>query len=425
MATMLIQGGRVIDPANQLDQLLNLVIENGAIAEITTGNPRTDEVIMAQGMIVSPGLVDLHVALRDPGGEEDEGTASGTKAALAGGFTTIAALPDTNPVVDNRASAEFVILQAERAGYCRVVPLGAITRNHQGEELADLGQLAAGGAGGFTDANRAVQSAEIMRRALEYARMLNRPIFAVPQDATLSAGGLMHEGYFSTVLGLRGIPAAAEEIMVGRDIALAELTGGHVHLMNISTRNSVEELKRAKGMGIRVTADVTPHHLAMTDASLVNYDTNLKVLPPLRSQEHVDALMEGLRDGTIDSISSDHRPFASEKKSREFDQVPFGVSSIETALAVVATVLVDGGLLDWPDLLRLLTVNPAKILGIDAGTLDIGRPADLALIDPAAHWIVDTRQFYSRGHNTPFQGKTLRSRVMMTIVGGEVRFSRQ
>lgn len=425
MASLLIQGGRVIDPANQVDQLLNLVVIDGVIAELTSGCPKTDAVISANGLIVSPGLVDLHVALRDPGYDEDEGTASGTKAALAGGFTTIAALPDTLPVVDNRASAEFVVLQAERAANCRVVPLGAITRNHDGAELADLGQLAAGGAGGFTDATKAVQSAEIMRRALEYARMLGKPLLSVPQDPTLSAGGLMHEGYYSMVLGLRGIPAAAEEIIVARDIALAELTGGHVHLMCLSTRNSVGEVRRAKSLGIRVTADVSPHHLALTDAEMVTYDANLKVSPPLRSREHVDALIEGLVDGTIESISSDHRPFAAEKKSRELDHVPFGVSSLETALAVCAMTLIEPGHLDWPDLLRLLTCGPARILGLKAGTLSIGSAADITLIDPSATWTVDTNQFHSRGHNTPFQGKTLSGRVLQTIVGGEVRFRRQ
>jgi dihydroorotase len=423
MSSLLIRGGRVIDASRDLDRIGDVLVRDGRIAAIGVDLGQADEVLDAVGCIVCPGFIDTHVGLRDPGYEEDETTATATAAALAGGFTTIAALPDTLPVVDNASAAEYVVLQAKRAGNCRVHPLGAVTRNHGGEELADLGQLARSGALAFTDAKSSIASAEIMRRALEYARMFDRPIFVHPHDPTLTAGGVMHEGYYSMLLGLRGMPAAAEEIFVSRDIALAKLTGGRIHLMSISTQGSVEQVRRAKQQGIAVTCDVTPHHLALTDAEMQNYDANYKVRPPLRSADHVAALFEGLIDGTIDAITADHQPCASEKKDRELDLVPFGIIGLETLLPLCVKTLIEPGRLTWPQLIGRLTTNPARILGLkDAGTLAVGVPADVTVIDPQATWTIDPSRFRSKSRNTPFAGWNVQGQVRAVTIGGEIRF---
>lgn len=422
MSSLLIRGGRVIDPGRDLDRTADVLIRDGRIAELGSIT-LADEVLEASGLIVCPGFIDTHVGVRDPGLEEDETTASATAAALAGGFTTIAALPDTRPVVDCASAAEYIVLQAKRAGNCRVHPLGAVTRGHAGEELADLGQLARSGAVAFTDAKSPIRSAEIMRRALEYARMFDRPIFSHPQDPTLTAGGVMHEGYYSTLLGLRGMPAAAENIFVSRDIALAELTGGRVHLMSISTVEAVEQVRRAKQRGIAITCDVTPHHLVLTDEAMQDYDANFKVMPPLRSAEHVEALIAGLVDGTIDAISADHQPWAAEKKDRELDQVPFGIVGLETLLPLCVKTLIENNRLTWPTLIARLTIGPVKVLNLrDAGTLAIGSPADVTLIDPSAPWTIDPQRFRSKSRNTPFGGWNVRSQIRTAIVGGVIRY---
>lgn len=423
MSSLLIRGGRVIDASRELDRVGDVIVRDGRIAEIGLNLGQTDEVLDATGCIVCAGFIDTHVGVRDPGFEEDETTATATAAALAGGFTRIAALPDTLPVVDNAAAAEYVVLQAKRAGNCRVYPLGAVTRNHAGEELADLGQLARSGAVAFTDAKSPIASAEIMRRALEYARMFDRPIFVHPQDPTLTANGVMHEGYYSTALGLRGMPAAAEDILVSRDIALAELTGGRIHLMSISTRGAVEQVRRAKQRGIKVTCDVTPHHITLTDADMQKYDANYKVRPPLRTEDHVQALFDGLIDGTIDAISADHQPWASEKKDRELDQVPFGIVGLETLLPLCVKTLVEPGRLSWLQLIAKLTTGPARILGwTEAGTLATGVSADVTVIDPQATWTVDPAKFRSKSRNTPFGGWTVPGQVKAVVIGGEIRF---
>lgn len=422
MSTLLIRNGRIIDPSQNLDRVGDLLLRDGKVVGLTDDGGAAEEILDATGCIVCPGLIDAHVSLREPGFEEDETTATATAAALAGGFTTIAALPDTLPVVDNRASAEFVILQAARAGNCRVVPLGAVTRDCAGQELADIGQLVEGGAVAFTDAKSPIQSAEILRRALEYTRMFHRPIFSHPQNPSLAAGGVMHEGYYSTLLGLRGIPAAAEDIRVGRDIALAELTGGRVHLMCVSTRKSIEQVRQAKAEGIHVTADVTPHHLILTDERLQTFDPNYKVDPPLRTPEHVAACIQGLKDGTIDAISSDHQPYAAEKKDRELDLVPFGIIGLETLLPICILALITPGHLTWPELIARLTSGPARALGIDRGTLAPGADADVTLIDPDLPWRIDPEAFRSRSRNTPFAGWEVRGRAKAVIVGGAARY---
>lgn len=422
MRTTLIRGGRIIDPSQNLDQVGNLFIRDRRIVGMEGTASLANEVIDATGLIVCPGFVDLHVALSEPGFEEDETTASGTAAAVAGGFTSVACLPDTDPVVDNRAAAEFIMRQAERIGRCNVFPLGAVTKNNKGEELAEIGQLVEGGAVAFTDAKRPIANSEVMRRALEYTRMFHRPILNHPQVPELINGGVMHEGFNSTLLGLKGMPAAAQDIMVGRDIALAEMTGGRVHLMCISTRNSVEQIRRAKSRGVNVTAEVAVHHLALTDEAMRSFDPNCKVDPPFRSQEHIDALIEGLKDGTIDAICSDHQPIAEEKKNCEIDLSPFGIIGLETLLPLCVRTLIEPGHLTWPELVAKLTVHPSRILGLEKGTLKAGADADITLVDPSAKWTFDPRQFRSASRNTPFGGWEVTGRAKTVIVAGDVRY---
>ena len=380
----LIRNGTIIDPASNIEAPGAVVIENGQIANVVLGDPEVsaDSVIDASGLLVCPGFIDLHVAVREPGFEEDETIQSASAAALAGGFTSIAALPDTNPVVDNRGSADFVKRQAERAGNCRVFPLGAVTKSNRGEELAEIGQLVEADAVAFTDAKSPIRNAEVMRRALEYTGMFDRPILHHAMVPELSEDGVMHEGFESTRLGLRGIPAAANDIMTGRDIALAELTGGRVHIMCVSTVDSVERIRIAQARGVAVTADVTPHHLLCTDSVMGSFDTLYKCNPPLRSAEHQEALIAGLRDGTISVISADHQPEAIEKKAVELDIAPFGLCGLETLLPICVETLVAPEHLSWSQLIACLTTGPASVLGIPHGTLSVGVDADITLIDP-------------------------------------------
>jgi dihydroorotase len=334
-------------------------------------------------------------------------------------------LPDTSPAIDTRAAAEFLKLQGERARNCRVLPIGAVTKETAGKELAEIGQLVDGGAVALSDGKKPIANAEIMRRSLQYASMFGRAIFNHPQVPELTDSGVMHEGYHSTLLGLRGIPAAAEQIMVNRDIELAELTGGRLHLMCITTGASVELIRRAKHKGVRVTADVAPHYLALTDESLRSFDSNYKVDPPLRSEEHIAALIEGLKDGTIEVISSDHQPYAEERKAGEILSDPAGIVGLETLLPLCVKTLVEPGHLSWSQLLAKLTFNPAKLLGlVDAGSFAMGAWGDVTIIDPDASWAINPATFQSRSRNTPFGGWTVRGRVEATIVGGDVRYQR-
>ena len=422
VTTILIRGGRIIDPSQGIDRVGNLALEGKRITGIDLPVVSADTVIDATGLIVCPGLIDLHVSLREPGNEEDETIATGTGAALAGGMTSVACMPDTFPVVDNRSEAEFIVVQGERAGNTHVYPLGAVTKNCAGEELAEMGQLVEAGVRAFTDGRQPVVNAEIMRRALQYAAMFDRPIFNRPQVPELVQNGVMHDGFTSTRLGLRSMPAAAENIMVGRDIALTELTGGRTHLLCISTRNAVEQIRRAKEQGIRVSSEVAVHQLALTDERLNTFDANFKVNPPLRTREHIDALIEGLRDGTIDVICSDHQPHAPEKKMRELDLVPFGIVGLETLLPICIQTLIEPGHLSWPQLIEKLTVGPSRVLGIDRGTLQTGKPADVTLIDPATRWRVDPARFRSKSQNTPFAGWDVQGRADTVIVNGQIRY---
>ncbi len=427
MSSLRIRNGRVIDPARELDAQQDLLIIDGKIVDekVFASKRPVDQEIDATGMIVCPGLIDCHVSFREPGFEEDETIATGASAALAGGFTTVAHLPDTLPVVDSRASAEFVVRQSDRAAQCRVVPIGAVTKNHVGEELSEIGQLIDGGAVAFSDGKRSISNPEIMRRALQYTSMWNKAILNHAQVPELVQGGHMHEGFQSTVLGLRGMPAAAEEIMVRRDIALAETSRGRVHIMSISSRRSVEEIRQANSRGIQVSADVSPHHLLLTDECLVDYNTNCKVDPPIRTEEHRQALIEGLVDGTISCISSDHQPLSEEKKSLEIDHAPFGIAGLETLLPLCVKALVEPGHLSWSQLICKLTHGPATLLGLDAGTLRPGSVADVTLIAPDESWSIKTDQFQSKSRNNPFDDMVVTGRVKQTIVEGEVRFSHQ
>jgi len=423
MSQILIAGGRVIDPSQGLDRVTNVLIDGGRIAALDVPANGQATILRADGRIVAPGLIDMHVHLREPGHEEDETIESGTASALAGGFTSIACSPDTDPPTDSQAAVEFVLHQAARADNCRVFPLACISKNRQGEELAEIGRLVEAGAVGFTDDSAPVYNPELMRRAIEYCLMFNKPVLNHAEARELTQGGQMHEGLVSLVLGLAGMPAEAEDVMVARDISLAEATGGRVHMMHVSSAGSIEALRRAKSRQVRITAEVCPQHFTLTDGCLRSFDTNYKINPPLRGQPHVDECIAGLTDGTIDVICSDHAPCAVEKKMQELDLAPFGVVGLETTLAVVITRLIEPGHLDWSDALAKLTINPARVLGIDKGTLAVGADADVTIIDPDIRWKVEPTRFVSRSRNSPFAGMELQGRAETVLVGGRVKWT--
>ncbi len=419
---ILIQGGRVIDPSQGIDRETNVLIRQGRIEGIDVMANGDTQIINAYGKIVSPGLIDMHVHLREPGREEDETIATGTAAALAGGFTSIACIPNTEPPIDTQGTVEFIRQKAQRADNCNVYVVGCVSKNREGKELAELGQLVQAGAVAFSDDGAPVYDAELMRRAFEYCLMFDKPILNHAEEQQLTRGGVMHEGLVSLVLGLPGMPAAAEDVMTSRDIALAEVTGGRIHIMHVSSAGSVDLIRRAKERGIRITTEVCPHHFTLTDECLRTFDSNYKMSPPLRGQRHVDACIAGLVDGTIDVICTDHAPHAVEKKMRELDRAPFGILGLETCLPLVVTQLIEPGILDWPTALAKMTINPARILGIDKGTLAVGADADVTIIDPQARWTVDVGKLRSKSRNTPFGGWTLHGRADTVIVGGRVKY---
>lgn len=422
MRRILITGGRVIDPGQNLDRVTNVLVEGNRIAAFDVTPGETDRIIDATGKIVCPGLVDMHAELREPGCEEDETIETGAAAALAGGFTSIACIPNTEPPLDSQASVEFVRHTAERARRCHVFPVACVSKNREGKELAEIGSLVEAGAVAFSDAARPITNSDLLRRALQYCLMFDKPILDHPEALELTQGGIMHEGQVSLVLGLLGMPAEAEDIMTGRNIRLAESTGGRLHLMNVSTAGSVELIRRAKGRGVRVTAEVCPPHFALTDQKLRGFESNYKLNPPLRSADHVAAVIAGLVDGTIDVIASGHTPRASEKKMQELDRAPFGMVSLETTLAMVITFLVETGKLSWPQALAKLTLNPARALGIPKGGLAVGCEADITIIDPQSKWTVQTEMFHSKSGNTPLAGMQLTGRASHVLVSGEPRF---
>jgi dihydroorotase len=412
----------VIDPSQGIDQVTDLVIRNGKILQVGDWNGPADEVIDVTGLIVAPGLVDMHVHFREPGDEQSETVASGAAAALAGGFTSVACMPNTEPALDTREAAEFVYLQADRARYARVYPVGAVTKGRAGKELSEMGQLVEGGAVAFSDDGFPVESAEIMRRALQYARMFDKPILNHPEVRDLTQGGVMHEGFVSMRLGLPGMPAVAEEIMVARDVLLAADTDGKLHLQHLSTAGSVELVRVAKRKGIYVTAEVCPHHLALTDEWMSSFDSNFKMNPPLRTRRDVEALIEGLVDGTIDVIASDHAPHAPARKELELDRAPFGVIGLETTLPICILTLIEPGYLSWSELIAKLTTNPARILSIPGGTLRPGTDADVTVIHPSVEWTIQPEKFRSRSRNCPFAGWHVHGRAEMVLVAGEIRY---
>ncbi len=424
MPSLLIKNGRVIDPSQSLDRVTNLLIEGGRIAAIDAAEQSVDQVVDAAGKIVAPGLVDMHTELREPGREEDETIESGTAAALAGGFTSVACIPNTDPPIDTQAGVEFVRQKAARARNCHVFVLACVSKNREGQELAEIGSLVESGAVGFTDADRPIHSTELMRRALEYCLMFDVPILNHPEVLELSHDGIMHEGLTSMVLGLPGMPSDAEDVMTARDLRLAEYTGGRLHLMNISSGGSVELIRRFKSRGIGITAEMCPAHFVLTDDTLRTFDANCKVNPPLRSKSHVEACIAGLADDTIDVIASCHAPRASEKKLQELDRAPFGMVNLETTLGLVVKYLIEPGHLSWPQAIAKLTINPARALGLTKGTLKVGAEADVTIIDPEVQWTVRASEFKSRSRNTPFEGTELKGRAVRVLVDGEIRFSR-
>jgi dihydroorotase len=419
---LLLRGGRVIDPSRGLDQIADVLLEDGKIAAVGAGlgTPDGADVRDVRGRVVAPGLVDVHVHLREPGNEDVETIATGARAAAAGGFSAVCAMPNTDPVTDNQAAVGFIVRQSARAGLTRVYPIGAISVGQRGERLSEFGEMVGAGAVAVSDDGKPVASSHLMRTALEYARTFDIPVADHCEDPMLAAGGVMHEGLVSTRLGLKGIPAAAEEIMVGRDVVLAQLTGGHVHLCHMSTRGSAELIRRAKEQGIRVTAEVTPHHLALTDHACERYDTHAKMNPPLREAADVAALHQALKEGVIDCIASDHAPHAYDAKEAAFDDAPFGIVGLETAFGIVYTELVASGILTLPELLHRMSTAPAVAFRLAGGTLKPGAAADVVVLDVTARWSVDPAAFFSKSRNTPFGGRTLTGRAVLTVVGGTV-----
>lgn len=434
---ILLRNGRVIDPSRNIDTVNDLWLADGKIAGLGARPPwiiGDFQELDCTDLIVAPGLIDMHVHLREPGREEDETIATGTEAAVAGGVTSVACMPNTEPALDTRMAIEFVIHQAERAGFCNVFPIGAVTKNREGKELAELGGLAEGGAVAFTDDGAPVYSAEIMRRALEYCKMFDKAVLVHAEILELTQGGVMNEGYVSMQLGLRGMPGVAEDIMIYRDIVLAELTGGKVHILHVSTADGVdlirqgrkraEALKSAGKPSFWISGEACPHHFILTDETLKTFDSNYKMSPPLRTEADRLAILEGLKDDTLTVLATDHAPHAPEKKERELDQAPNGILGLETFLPLCVTHLIEPGHLTWPRMLAKMTCNPAAVLGIDRGTLQTGKPADVTVIDPKVKWTINKANSRSKSRNTPFHGVEVTGRAVATIVGGAVKMSR-
>jgi dihydroorotase len=427
----LLKGGHLVDPANGRDGVFDIVIDGDRIAQVGRDlpvEPGVEVVEIPSGLIVCPGLIDMHVHLREPGQEHKETVATGTAAAVAGGFTAVACMPNTNPVNDNAGVTEYMLKKAAAANLARVYPIGAVSRGQKGEQLADIAELKAAGCVAVTDDGRPVSTALLMRRALEYTSMFNMPVIEHCEDQTLKGDGVAHEGYQASSLGLRGIPSEAESIMALRDISLASLTGGAVHIAHMSARQTLEAVRFGKAHGARVTCEVTPHHFVLTDEMLaapVAYDTNTKMNPPLRGAADRDAMLQGLADGSIDVIATDHAPHAADEKQVEFDQAPFGITGLETAVSLCLDRLIHRGIVTLPRLIELLSVNPAKILNVPGGSLAEGALADITILAPDLAVTVSAAQMKSKSKNTPFNGWELRGGVAATIVGGRLVYANE
>ncbi len=426
----LLKGARVVDPASGIDGRFDVLIDGDRIARVAPAIPAADtagaETLALQpDWIVCPGFIDMHVHLREPGQEHKETIGTGTAAAVAGGFTAVACMPNTDPVNDNSSVTKFIVDRASGAA-ARVYPIGAVTKRSSGEQLAEIADLRAAGCVALSDDGRPVANALILRRALEYARMFDMVVIDHCEDQALKGEGVAHEGFVAAVLGLRGIPAAAEEVMVSRDIAVADMTGGRVHIAHLSTRGSLRAVRDARARGVQVTCEVTPHHFTLTDEQLkapLSYDTNLKMNPPLREAADRDALLAGLADGTVDAIATDHAPHHYDEKHVEFDRAPFGIVGLETAVSLALDRLVHAGVVPIGRLVELMSVNPARILHVPGGSLEPGSPADITVLAPDVTRTVDPAQFRSLSRNTPFGGWTLKGTVAATIVGGRLVYA--
>jgi len=423
---LLIKGGRVVDPASRRDGDFDVLVDDGRIVRVGRDLPvegGTELVELRRGWIVAPGLIDLHVHLREPGQEHKETIATGAAAAVAGGFTAVACMPNTDPVNDHAGITQFILKKAAEANLARVYPIGAVSLGSRGEQLSELGDQKGAGCVGFSDDGRPVATALLMRRALEYAGMLGVPIVDHCEDASMKGDGVAHEGYYASALGLRGIPGVAESLMVERDVSLAELTGAHVHICHMSARQSLRAVREGKSRGVRVTCEVAPHHFTLTDAALdgpVKYDTNCKMNPPLRDEADRDAMLEGIADGTVDVIATDHAPHHADEKMVEFDRAPFGITGLETAVPLVFDRLVHAGRISVSRAIELLATNPARVFNLPGGTLADGSPADLVVLDPDRRTTVDATHQRTKSRNTPFHGWELRGAVALTMVGGRI-----
>jgi len=426
---ILIKNGRVIDPANNVSRVKNILIDKDRIKSYPKNiraleKKRDVKVIDASKKVVAPGLVDIHVHLREPGYEHKETIKTGTLSAAAGGFTSIACMPNTNPINDNASVTDYILLKARTEGVVNVYPIGAITKNEEGVELAEIGEMYEAGCVGISDDGMPVLNSNLMRRAMEYVRSFNIPVISHAEDKYLSDDGVMNEGKYSTILGLKGIPNASEEVMIARDIHLSELTGTHLHVCHVSTEGSVRIIKAAKKRSVNVTAEATPHHFLLSDEEVLNYNTNAKMNPPLRTIRDVKALQKGLKDGTIDIIATDHAPHSEDEKNVEFDKAPFGIVGLETALPL-SLILREKKILTLNEIIEKLTIIPSKIINIDRGTLGINKIADVTIFDPNEKFTIDKDKFRSMGKNTPFNGWKLKGKVKYTIVSGKIVYTDQ
>jgi len=418
---LLITGGRVVDPSQRLDAKADVLITDDTIGEVGKKLKSPAETIDASGLVIVPGFIDLHTHLREPGQEHKETIATGTRAAVAGGYTAVRAMANTIPPNDERAVTGMIIAEAARNGACRVYPIGAVSKGLKGEELAELADLRSAGCVAVSDDGKPVTNPQLMRRALEYGAMLRMPIVAHEEDPHLTDGGVMHEGFYSTLLGLTGIPAASEETMVARDVILAQMTRAHLHIAHLSTSGAVETIRAARKAGVHVTCEVAPHHIALTDETVQSFSTNSKMNPPLRSDDHRRAVIEAIADGTVDAIATDHAPHHFDEKNVEFDLAPFGVIGLETAFSICYERLVRKKIIDLPRLIDLMSCAPARIFNLPGGTLRAGSPADITLLDLDTRFQV-TNTFRSKASNSPFIGETLQGRALATIVGGNVQY---